>query len=62
MMEGKVVVVRAKAKDSSTIVVSGASAGVQTAFTPPFYLKNGRDYELKMVYLVTYYSFAQVEC
>ena len=50
------VLVRTKAKDSSTIVVSG---GVQTSFTPPLYL-NGRDYELAMVNLETYYSFANI--
>ena len=40
------VLVREKAKDSSTIVVSGGSASVQIIFTPPLYLKNGRDYGL----------------
>ena len=58
--EGEVVVVRAKAKDSSTIVVSGGGASVQTVFTPPLYLKNGRDYELAMVNLETHYSFANI--
>ena len=52
--------VRTVAKDSSTIVVSGASASVQTVFTPPLYLKNGRDYELATVNLETYYSFANI--
>ena len=41
---GEVVLVRAKAKDSSTIVVSGGSASVQTALTTPLYLENFRDY------------------
>ena len=59
-MNGEVVVVRTLAKDSSTIVVSGGSAGVQTVFTPPLYLKNGGDYELAMVDLETYYSFANI--
>ena len=59
-MNGEVVVVRTMAKDSSTIVVSGGSASVQTFFTPPLYLKNGRDYELAMVNLETYYSFANI--
>ena len=53
-------VVRTMAKDSSTIVVSGGSASVQTVFTPPVYLKNGRDYELAMVNLGTYNSFANI--
>ena len=59
-MEIEVVVARIVAKDSSTIVVSGGSASVQTFFTPPLYLKNGRDYELAMVNLKTYYSFANI--
>ena len=54
-----VVVVRAIAKDSSTIVVSGGSASVQTVFTP-LYLRNGRDYGLRMVNLETYYSIANI--
>ena len=53
-------VVRTMAKDSSTIGVSGGSAGVQTVFTPPIDLKNGRDYELAKVNLETYYSFANI--
>ena len=57
---GEVVVARTLAKDSSTIVVSENSASVQTIFTPPLYLKNGRDYELAMVNLETYYSFANI--
>ena len=57
---GEVAVVRTMAKDSSTIVVSGGSASVQTVFTPPLYLKNGQDYELAMVNLETYYSFANI--
>ena len=56
----EVVVARTMAKESSTIVVSGGSASVQTVFTPPLYLKNGRDYELTMVNLETYYSFANI--
>ena len=53
-------VVRTMAKDSSTIVVSGGSASVQTVFTPPLYLKNGRAYVLAMANLETYYSFANI--
>ena len=49
----EVVVVRTMAKDSSTIVVSGGSASVQTVL---------RDYELTMVNLKTYYSFANFRC
>ena len=54
------VLVRTMAKDSSTIVVSGGSASVQPVFTPPLYMKNGLDYELAMVNLETYYSFANI--
>ena len=60
-MEGEVVLVRAKAKDSSAIVVSGGSASVQTVFTPLLYLKNGQDYELAMVNLEKYYTFANIQ-
>ena len=42
-------VVRAMPKDSSTIVASGGSVSVQTVFTHPPYLKDGRDGELAMV-------------
>ena len=59
-MEGDVEVLRTMAKDSSTIVVPGGSASVQTVFTPSLYLKNGRDYELAMANLETYYSFANI--
>ena len=52
--------VRTMAKVPSTIVVSGGSGSVQTVFTPPLSLKNGRDYELEMVNLETYYSFANI--
>ena len=57
---GEVVVARTMAKDSSTIVVSGGSASVQTVFTPPLYLDKGRDFELAMVNLEMYYSFANI--
>ena len=49
---GEVVAVRTMAKYPSTIVVSGGSAS--------HYVKNGRDYELAMVNLETYYSFANI--
>ena len=58
---GEVVVPRRLAKDSSTIVVSWGSASVQTFFSPPLYLKNGRDYELAMVNLEKYYSFENIQ-
>ena len=59
-MLGEVALARTMAKYSSTIVVSGGIASVQTVFTPSLYLKNGRDYELAMVNLETYYSFANI--
>ena len=60
MQDGEVVVVRTMAKDSTIIVVSGGSDSVQTVSTPPLYLKNRRDYELAMVNLETFYSFANI--
>ena len=60
MQVRETVVVKTTAKDSSTIVVSGGSASVQTVFTHPRYLRDGRDYKLAMVYLETYYSFANI--
>ena len=54
----EVVLVRAKTKDSFTIVVAGRSASIQTVFTPLLYLKNG--YELAMVNLETYCSFTNI--
>ena len=59
-MEDEVVVVRTVTKDSSTIVVSGGSASVQTVFISPLYLKNVRDCELTMVNLEAYYSSANI--
>ena len=59
-MEHEVVAVRTMAKDSFTIVVSEGCASIQTVFTSPLYLKNGRDYELAMVNRETYYSFANI--
>ena len=53
------VLVRTKAKDSSTIVGSAVSGNFQTFFTPPLY-RNGRDYELVMVNLEMHYSFANI--
>ena len=56
----KEVVVRTKPKDSFTLVASGNSANIQTTFNPPLYLQANRDYELAMVNLETYYSFANI--
>ena len=54
----KEVLVRTKPKDSFTLVVSDNSANVQTTFSRPLNLQATRDYELAMVNLETYYSFA----
>ena len=54
------VLVRTKPKDSFTLVVSDSSANIQTTFSPPLYLQANRDYELAMVNLKTYYSFANI--
>ena len=56
----KVVLVRTKPKDSFTLVVSDGSANIQTTFNPPLYLQANRNYELAMVNLETYYSFANI--
>ena len=56
----KEVLVRRKPKDSFTIVVSDSSASIQTTFNPPLYLQAKRNYELAMVNLETYYSFANI--
>ena len=53
------VLVRTKPKDSFTLVVSDNRANNQTTFNPPLYLQANRNYELAMVNLETYYSFAK---
>ena len=55
----KEVLVRTKWKDSFTLVVSDNSANIQTTFSP-LNLQANRDYELAMVNLETYYSFANI--
>ena len=44
-------------KDSFTLVVADNSANIQTTWTP-LYLQAIREYELAMVNLEKYYSFA----
>ena len=56
----KEVLVKTKPKDSFTLVVSDNSANIQTIFSPPLNLQANRDYELAMVNLETYYSFANI--
>ena len=56
----KEVLVRTKPKVSFTLVVSDNSATIQTTFSPPLNLQANRDYELTMVNLDTYYSFANI--
>ena len=56
----KEVLVRTKPKDSFTLVVSDNSANIQTTFNPSLYLQANPDYELAMVNLEKYYSFANV--
>ena len=56
----KEVPVRTKPKDSFTLVVTDSSANIQTTFNPPLYLQANRNYELTMVNLETYYSFANI--
>ena len=56
----KEVLVRTKPKDSFTLVVSDNSANIHPPFSPPLKLQANRDYELAMVNLETYYSFANI--
>ena len=56
----KEVLVRTKPKDSFTLVVSDSTANTQTTFNPALYLQANRNYELAMVNLETYYSFANI--
>ena len=56
----KEVLVRTKPKDSFTLVVSDSTANIQTIFNPPLYLQANRNYELAMVNLEMYYSFANI--
>ena len=56
----KEVLMRTKPKDSFTLVVLDSSANIQTIFNPPMYLQANRDYELAMVNLEKYYSFANI--
>ena len=53
------ILVRTKPKDSFTLL-SDSSANIQTTFNPPLYLQANRNYELTMVNLETYYSFANI--
>ena len=56
----KEVLERTKPEYSFTLVVSDNSANLQTTFNPPLYLQANRNYELSMVNLETYYSFASI--
>ena len=56
----KEVLVRTEPKDSFTLVVSESSANIQTTFNPPLQLQANHDYELVMVDVETYYSFANI--
>ena len=56
----KEVLVRSKPKDLFTLVVPDSSANIQTTFNSLLYLQENRNYELAMVNLETYYSFANI--
>ena len=56
----KELLVRTNPKDSFTLVLSENSANIQTTFNPPLYLQANRNYELAMVNLEKYYSFANI--
>ena len=55
----KEALVRTKPKDSFTLVTDN-SANIQTTFSSPLNSQANRDYELAMVNLETYYSFANI--
>ena len=54
----KEILVRTKPKDSFTLVSDNGN--IQTTFSPPLNTQANRDYELAMVNLETYYSFANI--
>ena len=56
----KEVLVKTKTKDSFILVVSDSNGNIQTTFNPPLYLQANRNYELAMLNLKTYYSFANI--
>ena len=56
----KEVLVRTKAKVLFALVVSDSSANIRTTFNPPIYLEANHNYELAMVNLETYNSFANI--
>ena len=56
----KEVLARTKPKYSFTLDVSDNSANIQTTFNPPLYLRANHNYELAMVSLETYYSYANI--
>ena len=56
----KEVLVRTKPKDSFSLVILDNSANIQTPFNLPLYLQANRGYELAMVNLEEYYSFANI--
>ena len=56
----KEVLMRTKPRDSFTLVVSDSSANIQTTFSLPLYLQANHIYELAMVNLERYYSFANI--
>ena len=49
-----------KTKRFISLIVSNNSGNIQTTFSPPLKLQANRDYELAMVNLETYYSFANI--
>ena len=56
----KEVLLRTKPKGSFTLLVSDSSGNIQSTFNPPLYLEANRNYELAMVNVETYYSFANI--
>ena len=56
----KEVLMRTNPKDSFTLVVSNSSSNIQTTFNPQLCLQANRNYELAMVNLGAYCSFANI--
>ena len=57
----KELLARTKSKVSITLVVSDISANIQTTFSPPLYLQANHNYELAMVNVEMYDSFADIQ-
>ena len=57
----KEILVRTKTQKIHFHSLYHSSANIQTTFNPPLYQQANRNYELAMVNLETYYSFANIQ-